>query len=80
VPSRKTIVHNLLLDLVKLLTVIANFSRLDGALALEQNNTASANVPPALPPRNVPQVDREKQLKEEVEIGAQADRRVNIGT
>ncbi|KAJ5268298.1 hypothetical protein N7524_005757 [Penicillium chrysogenum] len=40
---------------------------------IDTDDTASANVPPALPPRNVPQVDREKQLKEEVEIGAQQD-------
>jgi ubiquitin carboxyl-terminal hydrolase 25/28 len=32
-----------------------------------------ANLPPPVPPRNLPQLDREKQLKEEVEIGAQQD-------
>ncbi|OQE96419.1 hypothetical protein PENNAL_c0001G03802 [Penicillium nalgiovense] len=40
---------------------------------IDTEGIASANVPPALPPRNVPQADREKQLKEEVEIGAQQD-------
>ena len=29
--------------------------------------------PPPVPPRNPPEIDREKQLKEEVEIGAQQD-------
>ncbi|KAJ5567536.1 hypothetical protein N7535_006842 [Penicillium sp. DV-2018c] len=36
-------------------------------------NSASANLPPPVPPRNLPQLDREKQLREEVEIGAQQD-------
>jgi ubiquitin carboxyl-terminal hydrolase 25/28 len=40
---------------------------------IDTDDIASANEPPSLPPRNVPQVDREKQLKEEVEIGAQQD-------
>jgi ubiquitin carboxyl-terminal hydrolase 25/28 len=32
-----------------------------------------SNVPPPVPPRPVPEIDREKQLQEEVEIGAQQD-------
>lgn len=40
---------------------------------IDTDEIASANLPPPVPPRNVPQVDREKQLKEEVEIGAQQD-------
>ncbi|CAI7583871.1 unnamed protein product [Penicillium palitans] len=40
---------------------------------IDTDNIVSANLPPPVPPRNVPQVDREKQLKEEVEIGAQQD-------
>jgi ubiquitin carboxyl-terminal hydrolase 25/28 len=32
-----------------------------------------SNVPPPVPPRPVPEFDREKQLQEEVEIGAQQD-------
>jgi len=32
-----------------------------------------SNLPPPVPPRPVPEIDREKQLKEEVEYGAQQD-------
>lgn len=40
---------------------------------LDLDDSASEILPPPVPPRNLPQVDREKQLKEEVEIGAQQD-------
>ncbi|KAJ5505581.1 Peptidase C19 ubiquitin carboxyl-terminal hydrolase 2 [Penicillium expansum] len=40
---------------------------------IDLDDSLSANLPPPVPPRNIPQVDREKQLKEEVEIGAQQD-------
>lgn len=37
------------------------------------NRPEPSSVPPPVPPRPVPEVDREKQLQEEVEIGAQQD-------
>jgi ubiquitin carboxyl-terminal hydrolase 25/28 len=37
------------------------------------NQPEQSNLPPPVPPRPVPEVDREKQLQEEVEIGAQQD-------
>ncbi|QQK46032.1 Peptidase C19, ubiquitin carboxyl-terminal hydrolase 2 [Penicillium digitatum] len=40
---------------------------------IDTDDSVSANVPPPVPPRNFSRVDREKQLKEEVEIGAQQD-------
>lgn len=42
-------------------------------MSIDPDDSVPANLPPPVPPRNVPQVDREKQLKEEVEIGAQQD-------
>ncbi|KAJ5972050.1 uncharacterized protein N7479_001968 [Penicillium vulpinum] len=45
----------------------------DQEMNLDPDDSVSTNLPPPIPPRNIPQVDREKQLKEEVEIGAQQD-------
>ncbi|KAJ5504111.1 Peptidase C19 ubiquitin carboxyl-terminal hydrolase 2 [Penicillium fimorum] len=45
----------------------------DQEMNIDPDDGVSANLPPPIPPRNPPQVDREKQLKEEVEIGAQQD-------
>ncbi|CAI7568146.1 unnamed protein product [Penicillium glandicola] len=45
----------------------------DQEMNIDIDDSASANLPPPVPPRNAPQVDREKQLREEVEIGAQQD-------
>ncbi|KAJ5440824.1 Peptidase C19 ubiquitin carboxyl-terminal hydrolase 2 [Penicillium cf. griseofulvum] len=45
----------------------------DQDMNIDIDDGVSANLPPPVPPRNAPQVDREKQLKEEVEIGAQQD-------
>ncbi|KAJ6149237.1 Peptidase C19 ubiquitin carboxyl-terminal hydrolase 2 [Penicillium samsonianum] len=42
-------------------------------MSIDPDDSVPSNLPPPVPPRNVPQVDREKQLKEEVEIGAQQD-------
>jgi ubiquitin carboxyl-terminal hydrolase 25/28 len=49
-----------------------------GVAALDSSNDTSfspepPNRPPPIPPRPVPEVDRQKQLIEEVEIGAQQD-------
>ena len=50
----------------------------EGGVALEPRtdtspNPEAPNRPPPIPPRPVPEADRQKQLIEEVEIGAQQD-------
>ncbi|KAJ6099530.1 hypothetical protein N7467_001065 [Penicillium canescens] len=46
--------------------------KLEGRISVP-NRPEPSSVPPPVPPRPVPEVDREKQLQEEVEIGAQQD-------
>ncbi|CAG8029470.1 unnamed protein product [Penicillium salamii] len=52
--------------------------RSDADMEIEPNAPAStnpdnSNLPPPVPPRPIPEIDREKQLKEELEYGAQQD-------
>lgn len=53
---------------------ISSFSPDDeGYVTLTPPNPESTNNPPPVPPRPTPEADRQKQLLEEVEIGAQQD-------